>query len=118
MPLARNESFSAANRLRKSSDFQKVFSRGRRTATDCFVIFTLPNDLSASRLGIQVKARIASAVRRNYIKRIVRESFRKMKGELSGAIDIIFIAKAGMTQLSHSELDVQLRRTLKKYLRS
>lgn len=116
MSQKRDESYSAKNRLRKSSDFKKVFSRGKRTTTDHFVIFTVPNHLSQSRLGVQVKARIGTAARRNYIKRIVRESFRRLKNEFSRAIDIIFIAKDEMAQMKFRELGAEFREALKTYL--
>lgn len=112
----RDESYSPRNRLHKSSDFKRVFARGRRTATDHFVLFTAPNSLPDSRLGIQVKARVGTAARRNYIKRIVRESFRRFKGEMSRSLDIIFIAREGMTQLKFAALDAELRGALKKDL--
>lgn len=112
----RDESYSPRNRLRKSSDFKRVFARGRRTATDHFVLFTAPNSLPDSRLGIQVKARIGTAARRNYIKRIVRESFRKLKCDILRPVDMIFIAREGMARLKFGELDAELRVALKKVL--
>jgi ribonuclease P protein component len=116
MSPKRDESYSPRNRLCKASDFKRVFARGRRTATDHFVLFTAPSVLPDSRLGIQVKARIGTAARRNYIKRIVRESFRRLKCEISRPVDVIFIAREGMAPLKFGELDLELRAALKKVL--
>ena len=117
MPEKRDETFSQENKLRKSSDFQRIFSRGKRIATANFVVYFLPNRLPVTRLGIQVKARIAPATRRNYIKRIVREVFRKMKQEFREPLDLIIIAEKGMRELDCELFEIQFRKALQTCLR-
>jgi len=112
MSEERDESFSREYRLRKSTEFKRIFSRGKRSATRYFVIYSLPNRLSFPRLGIQVKAKIGSAVRRNYIKRMVRETFRKMKHEFHRPVDLIFIAEKQILDLKCSEFEQELRKVL------
>jgi ribonuclease P protein component len=113
----RDESYSRAYRLRKSTEFRRIFSRGRRLATRFFVLYLLPNRLSFSRLGIQVKAKIGSAVRRNYIKRMVRETFRRMKQEFRQPVDLIFIAEKEVLDLKCSEFQQEFQNVLSGYLR-
>lgn len=116
MPQERDESFSRDHRLRKSGEFKLVFSRGRRTATRYFVIYTLPNRLPFSRLGIQVKAKIANAVRRNSIKRMVREVFRKNKSEFTQPVDLIFIANKDILLLDYHAFENEFKHAVGKYL--
>ena len=116
MPEKRDETFSRENRLRSSSDFQRIFSRGKRIATTNFVVYFLPGCLAFSRLGIQVKARIGPATSRNYIKRIVREVFRKMKDEFREPLDLIFIAEKGMRELKYELFEIQFRKALQTCL--
>ncbi|PWT93586.1 MAG: ribonuclease P protein component [Acidobacteria bacterium] len=115
MPQPRDESFSRKHRLHKATDFRRIFSRGKRISSQSFVLYLLPNNLGVSRLGIQVKAKIGTAARRNYIKRIVREVFRRKKNELRRPIDIIFIAEKGMAALKYQELKCELEGVLQKY---
>ena len=117
MPEKRDETFSRENKLRSSSDFQRIFSRGKRIATANFVVYFLPNRLPVARLGIQVKARIGPATRRNYIKRIVREVFRKMKLEFRTPLDLIFIAEKGMRELEYERFEIEFRKALQICLR-
>jgi ribonuclease P protein component len=116
MPEKRDESFSREHRLRKSTEFRRIFSRGRRIATRYFVIYLLPNRLTISRLGIQVKAKIGSSVRRNYIKRMVRETFRKMKQEFRQPVDLIFIADKEILDLTCFDFQLEFRKVLSGYL--
>lgn len=117
MPEKRDESFSKEHRLSKSTEFRHVFSRGKRTATRYFVIYSLPNRLSFPRLGIQVKAKIGSAVKRNYIKRMVREAFRKMRSDFRQPVDLIFIAEKEILNLTCGEFEQEFRMVVSRYLR-
>ena len=117
MPAGRDESFSRKHRLHNSSDFKRIFSRGKRIATPYFVIYCLPNHLDFSRLGIQVKAKIGTAVRRNYLKRITREAFRRIKLDFREPVDLIFIAEKAMNGLDYDQFQREFAMALRKYLR-
>ncbi|MCI0605703.1 ribonuclease P protein component [bacterium] len=117
MPEKRDESFSKEHRLRKSTEFRRVFSRGKRTGTRYFVVYSLPNRLPLPRLGIQVKAKIGSAAKRNYIKRMVRETFRKMKTDFRQPVDLIFIAEKEILNLRCSEFEEEFRKVVSRHLR-
>lgn len=117
MSQKRDESFSRKLRLSKSSDFRRIISKGKRTGTQYFVIYSLPNRLSFPRLGIQVRAKLGTAVQRNYMKRIVREAFRKMKQDFREPLDLIFIAEKPAIDLRYQELNELLRNSLERFLR-
>ena len=66
-----------------------MFKDGRRARALPFVIIALPNTLSGPRLGIAIAKRLVPrATDRNYLKRIVRESFRHNLPNL-GAVDVV-----------------------------
>lgn len=88
-------SFQPAQRLRHKSEFDRVYKDSRRSADACFAILTRNSGGSIPRLGLSVAARIiGNAVRRNRIKRLVRESFRQHQHELP-AVDIVVNARSG-----------------------
>ena len=87
--------FQPAQRLRRKSEFDRVYKESRRSADGCFAILTRNSGGSIPRLGLSVAARIiGNAVRRNRIKRLVRESFRQHQHELP-AVDIVVNARSG-----------------------
>ena len=117
MPEKRDESFSRKYRLSKSSDFKRVFTQGKRTATPLFVTYSLRNHLPYSRLGIQVKAKIGTAVRRNRIKRIVREVFRKLKDDSTDSLDLVLIAEKALRESSFHVFETEFQKVWKKLRR-
>ena len=70
----------------------------------------VPNEMGYARLGMAVSARaIRSAVRRNRIRRLVRETFRMHQHELP-AIDLFVMVRATADRGGNAELVASLER--------
>jgi ribonuclease P protein component len=82
--------------LRNGREFEQVYKQGRRRHGQGFVLIFIPNNLGYSRLGISVHRQIKGAVKRNRIKRIIRESFRLHRELYPQCADIVFVVRPGM----------------------
>jgi ribonuclease P protein component len=95
-------------------DFLRVTGAGRRVATDYFTVFVheRTGEDGGARLGITVTRKVGNAVRRNRIKRLVREWFRQRRSAL-GRCDLVVIAKRDIPErLGLSEVARDLDRSL------
>lgn len=81
-------------RLRASADFRRVRTEGRSWAHPLLVLYVVPNTLDYNRFGFSVSRRVGSAVVRNRAKRRMREAARLFKDELHQGWDMVFIARA------------------------
>lgn len=80
-------------RLRRKSDFDGAYARGRRSGNAFFGVTARRNEAGQPRLGMAVGLRAAgSSVERNRIRRIIRESFRLHQHEIP-AVDIVVSAR-------------------------
>jgi len=69
-----------------------------------FTVHACQNGLQHARLGLTVSRRVSSsAVRRNRLKRLIRESFRHHQVELKG-LDIVVVARAQADKTESSAL--------------
>ena len=85
--------FPAPRRLRHKSEFDAARTRGRRFGNGFFAVTVISNDKTGPRLGLAVALRVArTAVERNRIRRIIRESFRLHQRDLP-AVDIVVSAR-------------------------
>ncbi len=100
-------------RLRSRASFQRVF-RHRLTASDRWITLrAAPGERPYTRLGIAVGRAFGNAVRRNRIKRLIREAFRHTRHDLPAALDLVVLPRpnsaAGAKDLEHSLLQLTQR---------
>ncbi|MBP5467213.1 MAG: ribonuclease P protein component [Clostridia bacterium] len=78
-------------RLKKQKDFDKVFKEGKRLFSDSLTLVYLPSkELKA---GFAVGKKHGGSVKRNRIKRLLRESFRSFSPEKMKNFFFVFIPK-------------------------
>ena len=108
MPRA---TFGKDRRLLKASEYKEVFDNNSvRVAHPKYLILAKPNGTNVSRLGLVVgKKNVPTAVGRNLVKRIVRETFRN--NLLPVALDVIFLARKDADKLSSSEMTSLLQQS-------
>lgn len=103
-------SFTRRARLTKPAEFQRVFRENIRSSNSHLTVLAAPNGLGYPRLGLAISRRFAkSAVARNRIKRVIRESFRLNQDGLGG-VDVVVLARDGVDRLSAHELRAALER--------
>lgn len=100
--------FPSRLRLKTKTEFQLVYQKPFKVHGRNFLLLAMPNGRSHPRLGLGISSRhFPRSVDRNRLKRQIRESFRKLQGNLDG-LDIVVVAKkAAIT--SNAELQEQLK---------
>jgi ribonuclease P protein component len=97
--------YPRTHRLLAATEYQNVFRSCRRKAANRYMsVLAIPNSLAHARLGTAVSIRsVGGAVRRNRIKRVIRESFRQHQELLSGW-DVVVVVRPGIARQSNSRL--------------
>ena len=102
--------FPRCARLSGPAAFTKVFARPVKSSDRYFTVLARPNGLDYPRLGMAISRKIArSAVVRNRIKRIVRESFRHRQLQLGG-MDWVVMGRSDTAQQENAVLFASLQR--------
>ncbi|HEY3249385.1 MAG TPA: ribonuclease P protein component [bacterium] len=95
-----------------SQQFKATFREGARGVGDHAVVYVRPNGLAERRIGVTVGRRFGNAVRRNRLRRRLREAVRTLEVTLPAGVDVVCAPRANAATASFPELTFSLRRAL------
>ena len=105
-----DNSFPAKFKIKTSRDFRSIFTEGTKTHSENFILYVKPNSLGFPRLGVSVgKKASASSVRRNRMKRVLREVFRGNKLAFTSN-DVVFVIKNDVSDRKFSDIYSEIKK--------
>lgn len=90
-PLDR--SFGPEWRVRGRREFAEIHAAKVRRESGPLLVYARPNDLARLRIGLSVGRRIGNAVRRNRVKRQLREAFRNHRHDWPAGYDLLVVVR-------------------------
>jgi ribonuclease P protein component len=94
----------------RARDFREIFRSGSRSDGRLFLMIGRLRQAGPSRLGLAVDRRLGGAVRRNRVRRRLRECFRH--GKPASGLDLVLVAKREMLDVSQRDLEREYARRL------
>ena len=101
------KSLTKQERLKRKSDFDRVFSSGLRVKGSGSRLVVLKNGLDHTRFAVSPAKKYGTAVERNRAKRMCKEAFRNSKDRILTGYDIIMVVYPGSD--SYAEREGQLK---------
>ena len=98
---------SKVNVLKKNYEFRAVLSKGKYYRGVYIEAFALKNSLEKNKIGIAINTKIGKAVKRNYLKRLIREGYRQNEKNFVKGYNIVFLVKksANIEEISFSKVE-------------
>lgn len=94
--------------LKKNSDFQNVYKKGKSSANRYLVLYRIENGTQRNRVGISVSKKVGNSVVRHHLTRLIRESYRLHETEFRRGYDMIVIARPGAKECTYREVESAL----------
>ena len=94
--------------LKKNSDFQNVYVKGKSKANRYLVMYVAQNNLSINRLGISVSKKVGNSVVRHHLTRLIREVYRLNSNMFNSSLDIVVIARNTAKDKTYKEVESAL----------
>ncbi len=109
---ARPERFPPRYRLRSRRQFVALQRDGQRQSAAHFVVITRTT-AGPSRLGVTTSRKVGNAPTRSRIRRLVRETFRRLRPRLDPPRDVLVIARPGAPRVTYVDVVHELTRALR-----
>ncbi len=79
--------------LKKNYEFKTALNKGKYFSGKYLAVFIKKNNRNINFLGIAISSKLGKAVKRNYIKRIIREVYRNTEEQIKTGNTIVFLWK-------------------------
>ncbi len=100
--------------LKKNHEFARIYNKGRFFPGRYMVIYVMNNRSGANRLGITASKKIGGSVKRNRIKRLIRENYRFYEEYIPDGLDIVIAVRKTEKEYGFAEIRKEMKFLLKK----
>ena len=90
--------------LKQNHEFRRLYSKGKSAVSPYFAVYCRKNHRSVSRLGITTGVKLGNAVKRNRIRRRIREVYRLNEDKFQPGWDIVVVARSRALEAPFSRL--------------
>ena len=79
--------------IKLNKDFKRLYYRGKSAVRSNVVAYVMKNRTNENHLGLTCGKSIGKAVKRNRVKRLMREGYRLLEDKLLVGFDIVLVAR-------------------------
>ena len=97
--------------IKENSDFKRLYYRGKSSVKKRIVLYYRKNKFSYNRLGLTVSPKVGNAVKRNRIRRLLKENYRLLR-DISNGYDIVIVARKSAAFATFDEIGKDLKSAL------
>ena len=94
--------------------FRRLYKSGKSVVTPLFVLYFRKNGRENNRLGITTSTKVGKAVQRSRCRRVLREAYRLLEGEMETGYDFILVARARTSTVSMNAVKDLLKSVLER----
>ena len=76
-------------KLKKNYEFKKILNKGKYYGGHYLDVFVIKNRSNINQIGIAVGVKVAKAVKRNRIKRLISENYRLLEEKRNDMLQIL-----------------------------
>lgn len=100
--------------LKNNYDFKRLYNRGKSAGTHRLLIYCRKTNRIYSRVGYTVSTKLGCAVKRNRVRRKLREIYRLNEAHFAPGYDLVVVVRKGGFEAAYHELETDFLRLAKK----
>ena len=100
--------------LKQNHEFRRLYSKGKSAVSPYFAIYCRKTNRPQSRLGITTGVKLGKAVKRNFVRRRIRELYRTNEQKFAPGYDIVVVARTRAIFARYADLERSFLHLMKK----
>ncbi|MCF2596798.1 ribonuclease P protein component [Pseudoflavonifractor phocaeensis] len=100
--------------LKQNHEFRRLYNKGKSAVSPYFAVYCRQTRRPYSRLGITTGVKLGKAVKRNFVRRRIRELYRTNEDKLLPGYDIVVVARTRAIYGRYADLERSFLQLMKK----
>lgn len=100
--------------LKQNHEFRRLYNKGKSAVSPYFAVYCRKTSRPYSRLGITTGVKLGKAVKRNFVRRRIRELYRTNEWKLQPGYDIVVVARTRAIFARYSDLEHSFQQLMRK----
>ena len=100
--------------LKQNHEFRRLYHKGKSAVSPFFAIYCRKTGRPESRLGITTGVKLGHAVKRNFVRRRIRELYRTNESKFLPGYEIVVVARTRAIFGRYAELERSFLHLMKK----
>ena len=100
--------------IKENHVFRRLYAKGKSAVSPTLAVYCRRNGQKIDRLGLTVSTKIGKAVRRNKVRRRIREAYRIHEGRVLPGWDVVVVARVKAAFAPYRDVERDLLRLLDK----
>ena len=102
--------------IKKNYEFKILFSKGKFYHGEFIHMYIKQTNQDINKFGIAVSKKQGKAVKRNHIKRLIRENYKNLELKMKTGINVLIVINKDkdIKDISFKDIEENFLRTLKK----
>lgn len=100
--------------VKKNYEFNRVFRKGKFFAGKFIILYSLKNYRGNSRMGITTSKKVGNSVKRNRLRRLIKENYRLYEDYIKEGNDLVFVARSNLEMPDFYDIKKEMKFLLKK----
>ncbi len=91
--------------LKKNYEFHRLYSKGKSAVTPFLVVYARRTKRPGNRIGFTVSNKLGKAVKRNRVRRRLREIYRLHEARVAPGTELVVVARARAVTATYRQLE-------------
>lgn len=97
------------NTIKKNEEFKKIYKKGTSIVGPYVVIYRMKNNQNNKKFGITVSKKIGKAVKRNRVRRLIKEVVIQNYKMFQCNFNYVIVARVRSNQANFSDIEKNIR---------